>query len=361
MKIMVYDVAAQGGGGMTVLLDFYREVLEKSPGDIQWCFAVSQPGLEEAPGVRVLRFAKPKRSPLHRLIFEHWDFPRLLRREMPDVLISLQNMPVARYRGRQLVLLHQSLQFCPRTFSFRKPEERELALRQRVICRIIRRTLPRAEHLFVQTQWIKDACIPWLGWPEDRITVVRPRAIPPAPAPYTGVNSRTFFYPASGDIYKNHPLVIDACRILEREGIRDYRVIFTLSPGDGPWVEGLIRSARGLPIEFVGSLPHEQVWQTYSRSILLFPSYLETCGLPLVEARAAGSWILASDLPFAREALAGYPNRSLFDHRSPQALAQEMKRVLAGVPWQAPGPAEPGGAPGLMEAMLETINRGSTK
>lgn len=359
MKIMVYDVAAQGGGGMTVLLDFYREVLEKSPRDIQWCFAVSQPGLEDAPGVRVLRFAKPKRSPLHRLAFEHWDFPRLLKREQPDVVISLQNMPVARYRGRQLVFLHQSLQFCPKTFSFRKPEERSLAIRQRIICQIIRRTMPRAEHLFVQTQWIKDACVPWLGWPEDRITVVRMQAVPPAPAAYTGLSGRTFFYPAAGDIYKNHALVVEACRILQGEGITDYRVIFTLDPGEDPSSQKILRSIEGLPIESVGTLPHEQVWETYSRTVLLFPSYLETCGLPLVEARAAGAWIIASDLPFAREALENYPNCAFVDHRSPQALAREMKRVLDGVTWQEPGPAEEEPGPGLMEAMLEQIDQGA--
>lgn len=355
MKIMVYDVAAQGGGGMTVLLDFYREVLEKSPRDIQWCFAVSQPGLEDAPGVQILRFSKPKKSPLHRLVFEHWDFPRLLKQEQPDVVISLQNMPVARYRGRQLVLLHQSLQFCPKTFSFLKPEERSLAVRQRIICRMIQQSMPRAEHLFVQTAWMKQACMSWLGWPEDRISVVRSQAVPPVVTPYTGKDSRTFFYPAAGDIYKNHMLVVKACRLLHQEGITDYRVVFTLSSDEGAYDRGIIQAAQGFPIEFTGRLPHQRVWELYSRTVLLFPSYQETCGLPLVEAKAAGAWILASDLPYAREVLEGYPNHALFDHSSPEALAREMKRVLAGIPWQSTAGKTSHPAPGLMEAMLQKV------
>ena len=145
MKILVYDVAAEYGGAMTVLRDFYREVLEKSPRDIQWVFVVSQPGLEDTPQVKILRFSKPKKSRLHRLAFEHLDLPKILAAEKPDAVISLQNMPVARYGGRQFVLLHQSLQFCDRTFSFLKREERSLALQQRIVCRIYRRTLPKAE------------------------------------------------------------------------------------------------------------------------------------------------------------------------------------------------------------------------
>ena len=140
MKIMVYDVAAEYGGAMTVLRDFYQEVLEKSPREIQWVFALSQPVLEARPGVKVLCFPKPKKSHLHRLLFEHLDFPKILAQERPDVVISLQNMPVARYGGRQLVFLHQSLQFCEKTFSFLKREERSIALQQRIICRIYRRT-----------------------------------------------------------------------------------------------------------------------------------------------------------------------------------------------------------------------------
>ena len=355
MKILVYDVAAEYGGAVTVLRDFYREVLEKSPRDIQWVFVVSQPVLEDTPQVKILRFSKPKKSRLHRLAFEHLDLPKILAAEKPDAVISLQNMPVARYGGRQFVLLHQSLQFCDRTFSFLKGEERSLAVQQRIICRIYRRTLPRAEHVFVQTRWMKEDTMRWLGWPEDKISVVPSRVRPPRLGAYTGTGSRTFFYPAGADRYKNHDLVIAACKLLAGEGITDYRVIFTLPREGDPDAERIIRAARGLPIEFVGSLPHETVWEYYSGTVLLFPSYLETCGLPLVEARAAGAWILASDLPFAREVLEGYPNKAFFPYDGAEVLAQQMKAVLGGVPWQQPAPRTARTEVGLMESMLNII------
>ena len=172
---------------------------------------------------------------------------------------------------------------------------------------------------------------------------------------YTGTGSRTFFYPAGADLYKNHDLVIAACKLLAGEGITDYRVIFTLPREGDPDAERIIRAARGLPIEFVGSLPHETVWEYYSGTVLLFPSYLETCGLPLVEARAAGAWILASDLPFAREVLEGYPNKAFFPYDGAEVLAQQMKAVLGGVPWQQPAPRTARTEVGLMESMLNII------
>jgi glycosyltransferase involved in cell wall biosynthesis len=59
--------------------------------------------------------------------------------------------------------------------------------------------------------------------------------------------------------------------------------------------------------EFVGNLDFERVLQYYkSCDLLVFPSFLESFGLPLVEAAKFGKKILAADLDYAREVLAGY-------------------------------------------------------
>jgi glycosyltransferase involved in cell wall biosynthesis len=61
---------------------------------------------------------------------------------------------------------------------------------------------------------------------------------------------------------------------------------------------------------------------------LIFPSYLETFGLPLLEARFFNAPIAASDRPFAREILEGYSNADFFDPFSPDDLANKMKKYL---------------------------------
>ena len=68
-----------------------------------------------------------------------------------------------------------------------------------------------------------------------------------------------------------------------------------------------------LPIEFVGSLTREQVFDFYSKSILLFSSYIETVGLPLVEAKMHKTPILVSDCEFAHEVLDDYQNVDYFN------------------------------------------------
>ena len=68
-----------------------------------------------------------------------------------------------------------------------------------------------------------------------------------------------------------------------------------------------------LPIEFIGSIDIEAVYEYYSKSILIFPSYIETFGLPMLEAKMHKSPILASDCAFSHEILDGYSDVKFFD------------------------------------------------
>ena len=130
--------------------------------------------------------------------------------------------------------------------------------------------------------------------------------------------------------YKNHAVVLQAMQLLRQQGITDYRVQFTLTPEQLP----LTAAQKPLRAQLVlcGGIPYEQVMHTYTKAVLLFPSYIETFGLPLLEARLSGSPILASDCPFSHEILEGYTHARFFDPFDARQLAELMKQQLeAGV------------------------------
>lgn len=331
MKILVYNVAAEDGGGLFVLKNFYNDV-KKLNSDIQWTFFVSADILNPTDRIEIRVFKETKESWIKRWVFENFELPKIIETENFDVVISLQNMPVKKCDKPQLVYLHQSLQYCPKKFSLFRSEERGLAIRQKLICGLIKKNIKKAKHIFVQTEWIKNATMDWVGFSEDKITVVPVtfdiNSVPVKP--YTGHNSREFFYPARAEIYKNHKTVIEACKILKSKGIDDFRVIFTINPDSGVYERQLSELAEGLPVDFIGNVEYEDIWGYYSRTILLFPSYLETCGLPMLEAKAAKGRILASDMPFSHEALDGYANVNFFEYNNAEQLAQKMEEMLAG-------------------------------
>lgn len=329
MRILVYDVAAEDGGGLFVLKKFYEDV-KKLESDIKWTFYVSANVLESTKNIKIRVFEKTKVSWFHRFAFENYELPKLIKKEKFDVIISLQNMPVRRCNKRQLVYLHQSLQYCPIKFSLFKKDERALAFRQKLICGLIKKNLKKSEHIFVQTQWIKEATLDWINVKESQVSVV-PVQIDLSNAsvkPFAGENSREFFYPARAEVYKNHEVVINACRILVDKGIKDFKVIFTVNDNTSPYMKRIIELSKDLPIEFIDSLTYEDIWDYYSRTILLFPSYLETCGLPMLEAKCAGGRIIASDMPFSHEALDGYANADFFKYDDAGLLAEKMEKAL---------------------------------
>lgn len=356
MKILVYDVAAEDGGGLFVLKNFYEDV-KKSKSDNEWIFFTSNEAIKSTDNIDVKVFEKTKKSWFHRIIFEYFELPEIIKKEGYDVIISLQNMPVKRCDKPQLVYLHQSLQYCPIRFSLFKKDQRALAIRQKFICGLIKKSIKKSKHIFVQTQWIKEATVKWLNIDDSLVSVVPVQLdLSNVPIkPFSGQNSREFFYPARPEIYKNHKVVIEACRILVEKDITDFKVIFTANDTQNLYQKELVQLSENLPIEFIDSLSYEDIWDYYSRTILVFPSYLETCGLPMLEAKYAKGRILASDMPFSHEALDGYENVQFFKYDDAQQLAQKMEYELEGAVYYDTNVDVGSKENGLLKAMMKYL------
>ena len=131
-----------------------------------------------------------------------------------------------------------------------------------------------------------------------------------------------FFYPATFEsVYKNQECIYKAIDILEGRGITDYQVVLTL-PTD--------RQPKRSQIVHYGMLSREELYQAYADNVLIFPSYIETIGLPLLEAQNTNTMILAADCPYSREVLEKYKNAHFFSPFQPQELADLMQKAIMG-------------------------------
>jgi glycosyltransferase involved in cell wall biosynthesis len=135
---------------------------------------------------------------------------------------------------------------------------------------------------------------------------------------------KCFFYPATSFTYKNHRIILEALRILKNKGYNDYEVNFTISKGENHHTEELYNfaQANSLKVNFLGSISRERVFKFYSTSILLFPSFVESFGLPLYEARQSETFVIASDCSFSREILQNYDNSLFFNPQDANELAK---------------------------------------
>lgn len=319
MRIVVNDIAASSGGALTVLKAFYNCVRENDR-DNEWIFLLGDNLLEETDNIKIKVLKDVKASGAKKLLFDFFTGKKYIHALKPDVVLSLQNIITFGVKVPQLVYIHQSIPFqTVKNFSFLKASERKLAVYQHIIGAIIKLSAKKSDKVIVQTEWMRKAVCESCHLPPEKVVKAMPNV--------KGIEVRAddesfqadqFFYPTSSGIYKNNTAIIRASEQLIKEGLA-HTVTLTLPEEKS---QGNIRC--------IGRIPYSEVLEHYRSSSLLFPSYIETFGYPLAEARKVGTIILAAETPFARELLDGYENAYFFDPFRPDALATLMSKVIHG-------------------------------
>ena len=137
-----------------------------------------------------------------------------------------------------------------------------------------------------------------------------------------------FFYPADAVGHKNHVNLIKAWLILN-----SYRLfpvlLLTLSEDEIERVSALtgVELALFKNIENLGRISRSEVLKYMAgSSAMIFPSRAETFGLPMLEARACGVPIIASERDFVRDVC--IPTTT-FDPDSPLSIARAAMRFMS--------------------------------
>lgn len=336
MRIVVNDIAASKTGALSILKDFYAYVKENDR-ENEWIFLIGGPYLEETDRIHVIVREDVKSGWRKRLFFEFFTGSRFIESLKPDVVFSMQNTltrgKIRREDGtrvRQVLYVHQPLGFQrTKRFSFFLPEEREYAVYQYLIGAMIDASVKRAEQVIVQTEWMREAVAAKTHRKKEDIVKILPDIEDLAAYRREGTFSRNaFFFPSGEILYKNHECILKAAALLNEKGITDFKVRFTLKG-----LSDVTKRTYSDPfgnIEWMGRIDREAVFSFYNTGTLIFPSYIETFGVPLAEARQMNTLILASDCPFCHEVLDGYENAYYFNPFDEEGLASLMEQVIRG-------------------------------
>ena len=186
-----------------------------------------------------------------------------------------------------------------------------------------------AEKVLVQTNWMKEEIVRQCKIPAERVQVKFPPVEMPKTDPWHMEEGHAvFFFPAGPPAYKNHRTFLKACELLKKRGCTDWEAVWTLNGDENDGIRALKKEAeeKALPIRFVGMMSREDLFAQYARSVLVFPSYIETIGLPLLEARSVGAPILAADCLYARDGVGDYEKAEFFETFDAKKLSEMMER-----------------------------------
>lgn len=332
MKIVAVNATAlSSGGALTILKQFIDEL--KNNENNEFKFYVFLPELVITPDINNVIWIRTKnKSWFKRILWDFLFFKSSLKKMdvKPDLVISLQNTTI-NMDADQVIYLHQPLPFLNFKWNFFDKEERLLFLYSKFYSFFIFLYSKPSTQFVVQTEWMKTALINGFNIKKDKISVIKPSFsfVENTGNNLSTCNSKeyTLFYPASHNVYKNHKIIIDAIKIIKNEyNFNNVKFIVTFDETAFLKLKNYaaLHSLESNLIN-VGVLTLDEVMMQYQQAhVVVFPSYIETFGLPLLESAVLNKKIICSDRPFSREILANYKNVQYVNYNDAKAWAKAI-------------------------------------
>lgn len=334
--IFVNATSATMGGSLTILKQFIENVeILKDENKKYYIFTPINCGIKSSKYFEIVPIkAKSYKDRIT------WDLKGMskwakTKKIYPDLILSLQNTAVRFGKIKQIIYLHQPLPYAKesRWNPFRK-DERKMWFYKYIYKIWIDLSIKKGHKIVVQTRWMKDALIND-GYNEENIVISKPN-IENIDIEQTKIiqfedDKHYFFYPAADYKYKNHDVIIEALNLIKQENknlLKKIKVIFTLSK-DSKHYHKVIQYKLNDNIKFLNTLKYQDVLSFYkSSNTVIFPSYIETLGLPLLEASIFGKKILVADCSYSREVMEGYNNIKFIEYKDTIAWANAIKESI---------------------------------
>ena len=198
--------------------------------------------------------------------------------------------------------------------------------------------IKKNKFVIVQQMWIKNAFVKEFSLISDKIIVAPPK-VPKKSYKKLEFKSNSsikskfvFFYPTLSRPFKNIEVICEAANLLITNGVDDFEIIITVNGTENNYSKRIVEKYSYIKnINFIGRISREEVYSYYSvTDCLLFPSKLETWGLPISEFKQFDKPIILSDLPYAKETGGDYDKLKFFNPDSKNELFECIKDLITG-------------------------------
>lgn len=301
-----------GGGGLTILNQF----IEYSDSQHDYYLFINDEikNVREKENFHVTRVKR--QSSFQRIIWDWKGLRATLKAKDidPDAVVSLQNTSVYFPNKPKIVYLHQGISLSDMKWSFFSKRERGLAFYKYVYPFFILLHNDKHTRFVVQTNWMKEALVNKFSLRNEATYVLKPEVNLSVKNGHEPKDERikhrvSLFYPATPEPFKDHEVVLRALHeLMQHHDISQIGFYLTMAKGESPYLDSLI-DALGLAsnVVYLGKLSFSDVQKFYIQtSAMVYPSKIESFGLPLLEAASNGQPIISADTSFSREILERY-------------------------------------------------------
>lgn len=333
--IVVSAVNLNVGGTLTILRDCLCFLSRLAGSDEYRVIAlVHNKELAYFDGIEYVEIPWAKKSWINRIWCEYVSMRKI------SISLSPVFLWLSLHDTTPNVIAERKAVYCHNPFPFYEWKWRELLMNYKIVLFawfsyfIYRINIHYNDKVIVQQQWIRKEFEKMFSLASERIVVAPPeKKDSVVESEYEESRLFTFLFPSSANLHKNFELLCEAASMLESEIEENkFRVILTIAPEFNKYSQWLHKNWGSVnSIDFAGFMSKERLYGYYKSSdCLVFPSKVETWGLPITEfmETSPDKPMLLSDLPYAHETAAGASHVCFFNPNDPIELKNRMKEMI---------------------------------
>lgn len=331
-KIVLSGINFYAGGPLSVYKDCLETLSKNYSKNYEIIALVHKKELfQDIANIKFLEFSNSRKSWFKRLYYEYYYFKKLSKEIKPYLWLSMHDITPNVSAERRVVYCHNPMPFYKMSLN-EMSLDYKLALFNLFYKFVYKINILKNDFVVVQQQWLRDEFCNKFLLKKEKVIV----AIPKVKSNYTFFNKnketieKSFFYPTFPRVFKNIEIICEACRELENSLIDNFKVYITISGVENKYAKWIVDKYKDLKtVQFIGLLTREEVYSYYEKvDCLIFPSKIETWGLPITEFKITKKPILLTDNKYAFETIGEYDKVNFFNSNSKVDLAKEMKKII---------------------------------
>ncbi len=288
--------------------------------------------------IKVIEFPNAKKSWLRRLWLEWVYFDFISRGLKPNIWLSLHDITPRVQAKYQAVYCH-----CPAPFHKVTWPEAYFDPKFAMFCFfydwIYRAFIFRNSTVVVQQEWLRQAF--QKRYQHPNILVAYPTRKNSSSTSLSSLPLGEFsrdrklimLYPVLPRVHKNFEVICDAVRELPLSVTDCVELRLTVSGTENRYANYIYKCySRQSNIKFIGHQSKQDMEKEYQHcNLVVFPSRLESWGLPISEAKALGKPLLVADLPYAYETVGNYSAVTFLPANDYLAWSNVIEKIIKGV------------------------------
>ena len=325
--IVVSAVNLTEGGPLSILKECLEYLSDNLARKYKIIALVNSENIFAVKNIQFISFPMSKKSWLARLYYEYVYFYSFSKKLNPYLWFSLHDITPNVRSGIRAVYCHNPAPFYK--LSLREVFiDQKLALFNAFYEYLYRINISKNDFVVVQQNWLRGKFKNMFK--NGKIVVAHPDINLKKQNCFLSEERNTFFYPALPRVFKNFEVICEASERLIRSGVDDFQVLLTIAGNENRYARYIYNLYKHVKqIKFLGAQSRDKIYEIYQKtSCVIFPSRLETWGLPITEAKSFHKKLILSDLEYAHETLGDYDKAKFFNPVDSMQLASIMRNVM---------------------------------